>query len=1023
MTERHVELVREVERVVTAPYVPALQDLNDLICRRTLSTNEISLWAISKPCQVGLLADVLIEALSRSLVALTLITVFASSSEFRDALLERHPVLLDAFLEKAVTNEGVEYSTACVALLSSPLPAGIVPPARIVPFITKLVGVMAKNPCTETIAPIHGLISGIKGSPRILDDIPSDVMSILQLEFTKTLRNLDDHMGNLLCLATFAQIAMALNPTSQSLHASDSPTWLVNIRHFFGEKRGLKTLDLVVLRVILACSLSPDEAIGSIRLAICIADAIEPEQKKAWIAGNSSKIAKLCEKADREGLSRDRRTMVIIFLYTLLPLHSFPSRLRERGLDALQVKDSHWTLLKEVPRELLPRLIKSLAASGKPTAHQLLTFALDVLKGSRCSGAGTMEMLHLADLILAGLEGELCTSSCESVIDIIDMRDTLSETLEYFPREPSESQCGSQIMCTWQLYAMQTRLALSTFEIYHDLSFPVHGDSRPVKSFTARVKSVLKASCAFSGTKPKDFRGSFTLRDRHDLSTHINRDWRSGITELLRKNAQTSQETMMRKIEDTCFDLERRCNDIEGPLRAAEAERDRFAHENEELRRENEELKNRARQSSESLAELGNENTRLKVSLEELAASLGSVQEELQELQRSSEQAILTEREESRSKELETIATLTEKEDQLEELQEKIRDLRMRNEEARQTVDQLTSEKATLSDLSTSLKQELVETVNASKQAILRADQTEDRMLNELVSLKSKVNEQNSDIGRLTSALQEADGLRGEIESLNTSHQAEAARAMSEIAKHETEKCRLQAALKATSLEASKAAESNEKRIQYLERKVQALRDERASKAREFSEAQQHISRLMGVMGFSTNAPETNAPLKRRRTRSSMHPTTPAARVSQPISDDQDGTQITESFESMASDLNESTPKRPRGNSKTTNGLVVPANSFAAGLGPRSKSPSPTSRVPHAMRKSSVEADRNSPTKSQPRSVSKHSQSADSFQEPQAGQRYDNRLQDLDLDMNLEFSRDFLYTSTDLTRSGEQTDQ
>ena len=176
---------------------------------------------------------------------------------------------------------------------------------------------MAANPCVETVAPIHALINGLKGSPRVLDDIPSEVMSNLQLEFTKTLRNLDDHMGNLLCLATFAQIATGRNTASQYQHGSEGQ-WLLNIKHFFGPKRGIKTLDLVVLRVILACSsscnLGPQDATKSVLLAITIADAIEPEQKQTWIASNSAKISKLCEKAVRDGLYGGIQKMVWLIL-------------------------------------------------------------------------------------------------------------------------------------------------------------------------------------------------------------------------------------------------------------------------------------------------------------------------------------------------------------------------------------------------------------------------------------------------------------------------------------------------------------------------------------------------------------------------------------------------------------------------------------------------------------------------------------------------------------------------------------
>lgn len=43
-------------------------------------SSTIGAWALCKPCQVGLLADVLVDALSRSRVALPLITAFGLCS-------------------------------------------------------------------------------------------------------------------------------------------------------------------------------------------------------------------------------------------------------------------------------------------------------------------------------------------------------------------------------------------------------------------------------------------------------------------------------------------------------------------------------------------------------------------------------------------------------------------------------------------------------------------------------------------------------------------------------------------------------------------------------------------------------------------------------------------------------------------------------------------------------------------------------------------------------------------------------
>jgi DNA-binding XRE family transcriptional regulator len=172
---------------------------------------------------------------------------------------------------------------------------------------------MTEYPCEEMIAPIYKLMTGLQGSPGVLNEIPHETMSNLQLELTKTLRNLDDHMGNLLCLATFARIA---NSDIQQ-HGPQPPSWLENIQHFFGPKRGLKTLDLVVLRVILACSascsnLEAGKAAESVRLAIEICENVEPDRKNAWIEGNSSKIAKLREKVTREGIGQEVQMMVCL---------------------------------------------------------------------------------------------------------------------------------------------------------------------------------------------------------------------------------------------------------------------------------------------------------------------------------------------------------------------------------------------------------------------------------------------------------------------------------------------------------------------------------------------------------------------------------------------------------------------------------------------------------------------------------------------------------------------------------------
>lgn len=217
---------------------------------------------------------------------------------------------------------------ASTALLSSPLPGSTVLPARLAPFIMKLVHQMVQNPCAGTIRPLYEVFSGLHDSPGLLDAVPEEAMASFQTECSKILRNLDDHMGNLLCLATFARIASTRRYYAAPDRREDRlPAWLQNVSQFFGPKRGLKTLDLVVLRVVLACSascsgLSPAEAVESVRLAVEICDRVGFEQRESWIKSNPSRIAKLCEKVSRDGIDPELQMMVFIstplFAWSLL---------------------------------------------------------------------------------------------------------------------------------------------------------------------------------------------------------------------------------------------------------------------------------------------------------------------------------------------------------------------------------------------------------------------------------------------------------------------------------------------------------------------------------------------------------------------------------------------------------------------------------------------------------------------------------------------------------------------------------
>lgn len=203
---------------------------------------------------------------------------------------------------------------------------------------------------------------------------------------------------------------------------------------------------------------------------------------------------------------------------------------------------------------------------------------------------------------------------------------------------------------------------------------------------------------------------------------------------------------------------------------------------------------------------------------------------------------------------------------------------------------------------------------------------------------------------------------------------------------------------------------------------IQSLRDERAAKAREFSVAQEHIGRLMTVMGFKPDSAETKASSKQQRSRSTLEPSQ-FAPMQQAIKADADGTQTqTDNFlcDSFGSDTpnpnpNGRSPKRLRGNS-------IPLDLTPA---PRNRHYDPTPRALPSRSRTSLsqrerrplqDVDKNFQTASQ-RSP-RPSQGQDDYPESQADLNR-NKLQELDLDMDVEFTKDFLFTSTSLSDAND----
>ncbi|OJK00732.1 hypothetical protein ASPACDRAFT_117135 [Aspergillus aculeatus ATCC 16872] len=1052
-----IQLGREVERLVTAPYAPSLQDLYGLI--QDASPASIRHWAFCKPCQVGALVDLLVEGLSRSRFALSLLNAFMPVVSFRDFLLQRYPYLLDQFLERSTTEEGFEYASLCIAILSSPLPPDFLVPARLTPFLSSVIRQLSENPCSETILPLHRISTGLRTSPRVLLEISTEIMSSIQVELTKTLRNLADHMGNLLSLATLANLASLQGRLSNQESRSSTPQWLQSVSHFFGPKRGLKTMDLVVLRVILACSdscseLTPVQAAESICLAIQICDRVEPEQKAAWNAANPSKIAKLQEKVMRSGIDRGVQILGATFLVSILPKAALTPEIPRLALD-WALSETSPVVLSVLPLEYMQRLaIANAACSEESAVRKILDYAFSTLQISRPSNPSDLQSLEIARSLVTGLQNADAKlfATCISETILRECSKSMSRPLESFPRAPSSTHCHESSICYDLHSQLQNELVCDLFacNLYASLShksdasglYPAEVGT--LRLFTEKSKQFLcRRRCTIPEIKPNDrVRIVSPLRSHGDLPSSRS-NWREALTETLMLNSRTSQETMIRAIENICYDLEQRCGNVEAPLRAVERERDEYSLEAEKLREQNVELQSQLVKCSGTIDDLHQDFFRLEhqseaasMRAEELTANLKALQKEFADHRRESQETVTCEREQARTRELDLVASITEKDDLLEALQEEVTKQKQAYDDLRNVLAEVSKDKATCLEQVASLEQEAAgvrQSLQHFQTLVVDKEEEAKRILDEKQNtgreaeiLQERLHERNAEFDKLQEALQTA---IEEHRRERANFEERTRKAAVENDKWKEKYARVCASKDKAAIIAATEAKEKNKRIEYLETKMRKLKDERAAKAREFSEAQQHIGRLMNIMGFKAEPEVSMTPKKHRRPRSnsraeSAEPVAMPQQTQVEVEEEDFQTQPDErsgaSFESeMSSSRNHSQkrsldrafPNADLSSPRTVNSgqLVNAGGRDAAAL------------KQHRQRTPLADADPNSQPSSQQSTRSHRSESVRHpvDQSQPRGVLGENHLQHIDLDMDLEFSKDFLFTSTSLSNSND----
>ena len=189
-----------------------------------------------------------------------------------------------------------------------------------------------REPSAVTIRPLYNILSGV--GYGLLEMLSDDAIKRFQEKLKEMLRTLGNHFDSLLCLAIFAHMVSARTPDLLPSDNSATPRGLDRssgeitdnardrhevARQFLNHKKASKTLELVVLRVILICSincpLDHDRAMDNLQLSKEIIDAIDETEKETWLKRTTTGGKKLQEKVLRADLDVNIRSLVRLRLW------------------------------------------------------------------------------------------------------------------------------------------------------------------------------------------------------------------------------------------------------------------------------------------------------------------------------------------------------------------------------------------------------------------------------------------------------------------------------------------------------------------------------------------------------------------------------------------------------------------------------------------------------------------------------------------------------------------------------------
>ncbi|KAL8939331.1 MAG: hypothetical protein Q9216_003424 [Gyalolechia sp. 2 TL-2023] len=745
-------------------------------------------------------------------------------------------------------------------------------------------------PSASTIRPVYRVLSGV--GALLLNALPADLVARLQGQFKKMLQivDLEDHVSSLYCLAVLAFMSSPQHPaTSLSESQSSSPLakgLLSTIkelesyhvaRQYFTSKRATKTLDLVVLKVIYACSksctLSPAAILESLQLSNTIIEAIDVRDRQQWMTHNRGKFRKLVEKIvlyDRESemmspfictLAGDGpvpQELTLVYKAALCaPFTSkLPRLVGEKALlllDELSIQDQLLWILQEASHELnnFSTLFKVQAA---------LVIVESFTASIEHSAPLRQKLLYLLSTNTVG-------KPLRHFLDVTPNLHLTGINHDYVDVCPH--------FYTEQLTTLHQKVCLLF------LKTALLSESDSVGLDASLGSALLRKMMSTGGkTSCERYKPDMVYRKRTTVAlfeasstpdAHTGSEqWRERIMHDLAQNAEYQYQTIVRTMGDACQDLERRCDEIERPLREEQAKSKQLHDNLGELRLRITELESQNHEQSLYIEGLDHEKSELADSMrylkgerEDLLNQVKGLRQALQEASQRTEEVAGNSTNRIQQLELIHAAAIAEKEEEFDADRHSMQGMRAR-------IEKLEDDAARMRERASATSEEVVslETIIREQEtALTRTNTVVDEKRTECDKQMGLINRLETEKGDLQNELQVASNtnqaLSEDLDARAAAIQAQSAELSRVRSEYETELSEqshkivqiqkaseekvkgLQNLLHRQTEEAVQAAEESKATVRRLESRLVKLKGEIKNRESELEEAQGLTNQVM----------------------------------------------------------------------------------------------------------------------------------------------------------------------------------